>query len=335
MIGADETENFVRFSPLPMLGVCAALLPAPGLSVPDRAQHWGQRPANFMPFVKLDCGILESSLWFDKAARDIFITALLMARPHVQLEAIGQLETQSLKYTGWMIPAGCYGMVDASGPGVLNRAGMNSDDGWAALARLGDPDKHSRSDAFDGRRLVRVDGGYLVLNYDHYRELDYTNAERQKRWREAHKSENTDRNALRKRNNALRNGEVTHADADADAVLPAPPPQVPPLPGFSPNGEGAGGNGNGNSAWHPTQIMLRLNKLYRRRPSTAWTKEMLKALKKHEQDLQDDDLRCLEAYYAAKIPESQDYRRHDLETLLNHLGGEIDRARRFKPIKPF
>src|SRR3990167_930952 len=35
-----------------------------------------------MPFVKLDCGILDSTLWFDRDARDVFLTALLMAVPY-------------------------------------------------------------------------------------------------------------------------------------------------------------------------------------------------------------------------------------------------------------
>jgi hypothetical protein len=34
-----------------------------------------------MPFVKLDCGILDSSVWVDRPQRDLFITALLMAQP--------------------------------------------------------------------------------------------------------------------------------------------------------------------------------------------------------------------------------------------------------------
>ena len=34
-----------------------------------------------MPFVKLDCGMLDSTLWFEREAREVFITALLMAEP--------------------------------------------------------------------------------------------------------------------------------------------------------------------------------------------------------------------------------------------------------------
>jgi hypothetical protein len=42
----------------------------------------------------------------------------------------------------------------------------------------------SRTPDFDGRRLVRVDGGYVALNFAKYREKDHTAAERSKRYRE-------------------------------------------------------------------------------------------------------------------------------------------------------
>src|SRR5207245_2482798 len=46
----------------------------------------------------------------------------------------------------------------------------------------------SRSDAHGGRRLIRIDGGYLVLNFIAYRDRDYTGATRQKAWRERTKT---------------------------------------------------------------------------------------------------------------------------------------------------
>jgi hypothetical protein len=134
-------------------------------------------------FVKLDGGILNSTLWLDRDARDVFITALLMAEPHEFREPAAQLEVASLEATGWEVPAGWYGFVQAAGVGILARAGVAPDIGIAALARMGRPEPESRSSAFDGRRLVRVDGGFVVLNYVKYRERDYTAADRQARWR--------------------------------------------------------------------------------------------------------------------------------------------------------
>ncbi len=137
-----------------------------------------------MPFVKLDCGILNSTLWFERTAREIFITALLMAEPFETDHPLPQLEIASLSATGWAVPPGWYGFVGAAGIGILNRAGISdSPAGLKALEVLGAPEASSRSKDYDGRRLVRVDGGFVVLNYMKYRERDYTAGERAKRWR--------------------------------------------------------------------------------------------------------------------------------------------------------
>jgi len=145
-----------------------------------------------MPFVKLDCGILNSTLWIDRLARELFITSLLMAAPYETLEPFEQIEIRSLDKTGWLVPPGWYGFVEAASPGILHRAGINRGDelyepGLEALIRLGQPDPASRSHDFDGRRMVRVDGGFIILNYIAYREKDITAAVRSKRWRERRK----------------------------------------------------------------------------------------------------------------------------------------------------
>lgn len=127
-----------------------------------------------MGFVKLDTGILRSTIWFDKDARDVFLTALLMAEPREFAEPIPQIEVQSLKATGWVAPAGWYGFVPAASVGIISVAGISNEAGWAALERLGRCEADSRSQAFDGRRLIRIDGGYLVLNFMRYREKDHT-----------------------------------------------------------------------------------------------------------------------------------------------------------------
>lgn len=136
-----------------------------------------------MPFVKLDCGILNSTLWIDPVERDIFITALLMAVPFEFKTAQPQLVVNEILETGFVVPPGWYGMVEAAGPGIVRRALLEQEAGMRALAKLGEPDPGSRSRAWDGRRLVRVDGGYLVLNYMDYLLKDYGAAERMRRLR--------------------------------------------------------------------------------------------------------------------------------------------------------
>ena len=61
---------------------------------------------------------------------------------------------------------------------------MDDEVGMKALERLGEPEQDSRTPDFEGRRLVRVDGGYLALNFAKYREKDHTASERSRRYRE-------------------------------------------------------------------------------------------------------------------------------------------------------
>jgi len=110
-------------------------------------------------YVKLDSGILDSSLWAEAAeVRLTFITILAMADPE--------------------------GLCASTAPGIARRANLPLEAVRHALTVLEAPDPESRTLAEDGRRLVRVDGGYRVVNYLAYREKDHTAAERQRRARE-------------------------------------------------------------------------------------------------------------------------------------------------------
>lgn len=137
-----------------------------------------------MAFVKLDCGILDSTLWVDREARELFVTALLMAEPFELREKASQISIKSLDETGFIVPVGWYGRVEAAGIGIVRRAGMEVEAGLAALERLGNPEMESRTPDFGGRRMVRVAGGFIILNFSKYREKDHTAAERSKRYRD-------------------------------------------------------------------------------------------------------------------------------------------------------
>lgn len=175
-----------------------------------------------MSYVKLDTAILNSTLWIDREAREIFITALLMAVPK-EIQASPQIEVRSLAPTGWIVPGGHYGFVEAAGPGICRQAGLDLTAGLSALERLGDVDLESRSCDFEGRRLARIDGGYVVLNYMAYRDKDHTAAARQKRFRE--------RNAVTSQSNAVTALPVTQAEANADTKK-----TLTPLVGLKPDG---------------------------------------------------------------------------------------------------
>jgi len=137
-----------------------------------------------MAFVKLDCGLLDSTLWTDRNPRDIFITALLMAVPFEVREPEPQIEVRTLELTGFKVRPGWYGFVAAAGSGIVRRSGMEMEAGLDALEKLGSPDPESRTPDHDGRRLVRVNDGFIVLNYIKYREKDSSTAARSRRYRE-------------------------------------------------------------------------------------------------------------------------------------------------------
>lgn len=140
-----------------------------------------------MPFVKLDCGILDSSLWSEAAdTRVAFLTLLAMARPD--------------------------GLVEATAPGIARRAQLPLEAVRRALRKLEAPDPDSRSTAAEGRRIQRVDGGFLLINYAKYRAKDHTAAARKQRERDRRRQGVT-RDA--------RDGEcdtvtVTQAEAETD-----------------------------------------------------------------------------------------------------------------------
>lgn len=169
-----------------------------------------------MPFVKLDTGILNSTLWIDRDSREMFITALLMAEPREFVEPLVQLSVREIKETGFVAPADWYGYVPAAGVGIIGRAKLEIEPGLAALEKLGSPDIWSRSSRFEGRRLIRINGGFVVLNYMEYRDRDYTAAERQKRYRERQRNKQLHRDVTPSPRN------ITQAEAEAYINPPTP-----------------------------------------------------------------------------------------------------------------
>lgn len=160
-----------------------------------------------MAYVKLDTGILNSTLWIDRECREIFITALLMGEPFEATEPMPTYEVRSLDRTPFEVPPGWYGFVHAAGIGIIRSAMADTGEGMKALERLAAPDPESRSQEFDGRRLVRVDGGYIILNFFKYRDRDHTAATRSARYRE------------RKKKNATRNVVAITRDDDENVTV--------------------------------------------------------------------------------------------------------------------
>lgn len=181
-----------------------------------------------MPFVKLDTGILDSTLWLDRDLREVFITALLLAEPVEVSLPLKTLKTREIIPNGFTVPAGWYGIVKSPGIGIIRRAMVRREAGMLALEALASPDPESRSADFEGRRMVRVDGGFLILNYMKYRDRDHTAATRQKRLRERRKQTTShSSNGVTSRDVPV-TSRIADADADAEKDKQENLPSFPP-----------------------------------------------------------------------------------------------------------
>lgn len=140
-----------------------------------------------MPLVKLNSTVLDSSLWIDIPGRNVFLTALLMARPITTERELATYNVHAFVEEKFTVPTGLYGFVEASGKAIAAKTGFAEDMAMKALERLCSPDPDSRSKAWEGRRMVRVEGGYILLNYAAFYEKDLTAADRQRRHREKKK----------------------------------------------------------------------------------------------------------------------------------------------------
>lgn len=140
-----------------------------------------------MPSIKLDPTLLDSNLWLDRDVRDVFLTALLMAKP---FEVSSSLQGFHFDGNGAIdIPTGHYGLVSASHEGLIARAGLTQEAGVKAVTKLCSTDPLEMFIPFGGRAMVRIVGGFLLLNYTQYRLHDPGSYDRVKRWREKRRDE--------------------------------------------------------------------------------------------------------------------------------------------------
>ena len=132
-----------------------------------------------MPFIKLDVGTLDSSIWTDDLGFKMLMGVSMKAVPILFEAAVEVLDPMTMKPAGWSVPPGWYGFARVSGPWIARQCRMGSEEErTAAFVRLCSPEEESRSKEFEGRRIARVNGGYVVLNFMKYRDFDYGAADR-------------------------------------------------------------------------------------------------------------------------------------------------------------
>lgn len=104
-----------------------------------------------MGFTKLDEGILKSSIMAESPATFKVWIALLASCDYDGVARVSSI----------FLSAACH----------LNQSITDK-----AIEVLSLPDLHSRTEAEEGRRIQRVDGGYFVINYHKYRAFTYSNS---------------------------------------------------------------------------------------------------------------------------------------------------------------
>lgn len=115
-------------------------------------------------YVKLYSTIITSSIWLEShATLRVWITMLTLADRR--------------------------GEVSGSIGGLAHIANVTREECVAALELFMSPDPDSRTPEHEGRRIEKIDGGWLVLNAEKYRDLRTETqvewAERKKRWRDS------------------------------------------------------------------------------------------------------------------------------------------------------
>jgi hypothetical protein len=156
-----------------------------------------------MQFTKLFNSILDSTIWQEPPpTKLVWITMLAMADRN--------------------------GEVHASIPGLAKRAGVTLSECEHALECLLSPDKYSRTQDHEGRRIKEIDGGFRLLNHGKYRAL--LSAEER---REYNRQKQAEYRASQKRVNDMsmtvnHNKQCAHStEAEAEADTEKNPPNPP------------------------------------------------------------------------------------------------------------
>ena len=239
-------------------------------------------------FTKLFSAITSSSIWNeDDVTRLVWITMLAMADAN--------------------------GVVYASIGGLAHTARVNRDACEMAIQKLESPDPDSRSPEFEGRRIKKIEGGFLLLNYAKYREAR-SEDERRLYMREYMKEyRKTDVNNRKQKLTRVNRSKppLAQAEAEAEAENTPKPPE---------------GASKGKKDNLPTsEKAKRLATMFGRKLTTEWSDKEISAFKKIAKQ-PEEDFDLVEALYKSDY----EFLRHDLQTFLNNFTGEVDKARKWK-----
>jgi hypothetical protein len=154
-------------------------------------------------FVKIYGSILDSTVW------------------------VGTPAAVKVLWLTMLVKADAAGLVMASVPGLAKASELSIEDTEKALDHLSGPDRYSRTEEHEGRRIEEVDGGWRLLNYRKYRELrtDSQTREAERKAEQRRKRRDPPADAEVSRDSPGTSGTVpdvpTDAEADAEAEAEA------------------------------------------------------------------------------------------------------------------
>lgn len=123
-----------------------------------------------------------------------------------------------------MALADANGEVHASIPGLARAANVTLRKAEDALATFLAPDSYSRTKDNEGRRLEVIEGGWRLLNYDHYRRIMSADERReyktrkQREYRERKQGGNVDNGGQMK---SVGGRKKADTDTDTEVILPS------------------------------------------------------------------------------------------------------------------
>jgi len=156
----------------------------------------------FMAYTKLFSSIVTSTIWMeDDKTRIVWITMLAVADKN--------------------------GEVQGSIPGLARIAGVSVEDCRAAISKFLAPDPDSRTKDDEGRRIEEIDGGWVLLNYNKYRDMASKDeqreaeAKRKARYRERLKRNGLSQTVPDKSQDVPENRHIAEAEAEYKDTLSA------------------------------------------------------------------------------------------------------------------
>lgn len=108
------------------------------------------------------------------------------------------------------------GIVEGSVPGLADMARLSLNETLKALEILRSPDEYSRTKKFEGRRIEDIDGGWLILNHEKWR--NKMNADERREYLKIKQREHRARVNKPVNKRKRTSTPSTHTDADTDPL---------------------------------------------------------------------------------------------------------------------